>query len=332
MTTDSAAVAAIRPGLIWGFDVGRGGASPVDDIELLRTPNGGDGFRWLHFNLADQRTQRWIAACALLPSAVRDLLLSADRHPRVLVEDGVLGAVLQDVERDFDDSEPRVGLIRFALAPSLMVTARLHPLYSPDIVRRRIVTGHPVTDAQAALDLQLLAMIEVVRGLVGQTDEAVQAVEDELLKNGRPFDTRTFITLRALMARLRRTLGGARSVVRRLEDDARFPPDLLAPLVKAAHRWAEVDADLLSLQSQLRLLRDELDLQTTQRTNQNLYILSILTALMMPATLVTGFFGMNTGGLPWLSSPHGTLIAGLLAVGSSAGVYVSLRLMGFIRR
>jgi Mg2+ and Co2+ transporter CorA len=52
-------------------------------------------------------------------------------------------------------------------------------------------------------------------------------------------------------------------------------------------------------------LRDELDLQAAQRTNENVYLLSVLTALMMPATLVTGFFGMNTGAA-FRPRAHGT--------------------------
>ena len=83
---------------------------------------------------------------------------------------------------------------------------------------------------------------------------------------------------------------------------------------------------------QLRLLRDEVDIQAAQRTNQNLYILSIITALMLPATLVTGLFGMNTGGMPLADGPHGTLVATLIA-GSAAGVtYWLLRQMGLMRR
>jgi Mg2+ and Co2+ transporter CorA len=53
---------------------------------------------------------------------------------------------------------------------------------------------------------------------------------------------------------------------------------------------------------------------------------------MLPATLVTGFFGMNTGGLPWQQHPVGTSFATIVAVGSSAVVYVVLRLAGFMRR
>ena len=76
----------------------------------------------------------------------------------------------------------------------------------------------------------------------------------------------------------------------------------------------------------------ELDLQATQQTNQNLYFLSVLTALLMPATLVTGIFGMNTGGLIWLSAKYGSLYATGLAIASSLLVYLVLRLSGFIRR
>ena len=59
----------------------------------------------------------------------------------------------------------------------------------------------------------------------------------------------------------------------------------------------------------LRLLRDELDLQATQQTNENIYFLSILSALLLPATLVTGIFGMNTGGLLWTNHPWGSVLA-----------------------
>ena len=49
---------------------------------------------------------------------------------------------------------------------------------------------------------------------------------------------------------------------------------------------------------------------------------------MLPATAVTGFFGMNTGGLPFVNSPAGTALATTLAVGSSLGVYAMLRKLG----
>ena len=322
---------AVRPALIWGRDFIDGMAKPVDDIDLLKGWGQPAGFRWLHLNLADQRCQRWLAT-APVPPQILELLLSTDGHQRAVMEDGVLGCLLQDVERDFDDGEVRIGTVHFALSPTLMITARLHPLRSADIVKGRLQDGFQVADAPAALELLLGSMSEVVRRIVREMDDTVQEVEDVLLKDGQAPDAKTFITLRSLMVRVHRMLTGMRAVLNRLDDDDMLPPDLLAPVTRAGRRLSALDSELLSIQSQLRLLREELDLQATQRTNQNLYILSILTATLMPATLVTGIFGMNTGGLPWASTHAGTLLATGLAFGSALGIYVLLRMKGFIRR
>ena len=330
MSTLSPVQAAERSGLIWGFAFEGGAARPLYEM----TPPEAGGLHWLHLNLADQRTQRWIGTCAALPQPLRELLLATDHQPHAVIEGEGLGLALPDVERDFDDGEPRLGLMRLAVMPGLIITARLHPLRSGDVMRERIVAGPPPETAAQALELALGAMAETVRRIVVDADATVQKIEDRLLDSGHSPDARTFVTLRGLMVRMHRLLTGARAVLRFVDDDHEdLLPVPFAPVIdKASRRLASLDTELLQVQSQLRLLREEIDLQATQRTNQNLYILSILTALMMPATLVTGLFGMNTGGLPWQQHPWGTALATGLAVGSAAVVYVALRLAGFMRR
>jgi len=51
-----------------------------------------------------------------------------------------------------------------------------------------------------------------------------------------------------------------------------------------------------------------------ERMNKNIYYLTILSGIFMPLTLVTGFFGMNTGGLFWQNDIDGTLKAILLSL------------------
>ncbi len=121
-------------------------------------------------------------------------------------------------------------------------------------------------------------------------------------------------------------------VFRRLEEDEELPEDMAPTVEKLSQRLQSLDADALGVQRQLRQLREEIDTQVDQRTNQNLYILSIMTALLLPATFVTGLFGMNTGGLPWSGSGHGTLLATVTAFGAAGATYVALRMMGFMRR
>ena len=47
--------------------------------------------------------------------------------------------------------------------------------------------------------------------------------------------------------------------------------------------------------------------EVDKKMNNVMFVLTILSAIFMPLTLVTGFFGMNTGGLPFVNDNEGTL-------------------------
>ncbi len=44
-----------------------------------------------------------------------------------------------------------------------------------------------------------------------------------------------------------------------------------------------------------------------EKMNKNVYYLTIISGIFLPLTLLTGFFGMNTGGLPLSNDPNGTM-------------------------
>jgi len=44
-----------------------------------------------------------------------------------------------------------------------------------------------------------------------------------------------------------------------------------------------------------------------EKMNNIMFVLTVLSAIFMPLTLVTGFFGMNTGGLPYINDENGTI-------------------------
>ncbi len=327
MIQDDLSSVAQRPGLVWGYDLSGGAARPIQDADLISPQTDPPGLRWLHFNLSDQRTLRWLAAS--LPEHMTALLVAVDPDQRFVLEGGMLGLVLHDIEHDFLGGDPRTSALRLVVGPSIIVTARRHPVRSADLIKRRIEGGAQVGGPVQAVELVLDCLLEVFLDTTAELEAKVQDIEDELLKDGPAPTARRFITLRALMARLHRAFVGLRTMLRRLEDRQ----ETYAPVAsKAIGKLAPLDADLQAIQSQLRLLRDELDLQAAQQTNKNLYFLSILTALFMPATLVTGIFGMNTSGLLWTGGRHGSLWATGLAAGSALLAYLILRISGFIRR
>lgn len=321
----------LGPALIWGMAFRDGPEGTVADELDGCTGEAQEGFRWLHLNLADLRTKQWIAEAPELPPDVRELLLSADAHQRSVVEGQAVGCVIHDFERDFEtESTDRIGAIRIAMAPRLVVTTRMHPVRSADITRRRLRAGARPENPGAALDFLVSAIGENIADVSRTLQRELQATEDAFLE-GREPSSRGLMKIRRRLAQIHRLLEGMRSVFRRLERDDDLPEVLLPVVEKLSQRLLALDGDIVAVQSQLRLLRDEIDIQSEQRTNQNLYLLSIVTALMLPATLVTGLFGMNTGGMPLLGQ-HGTIIATLIAAGTAGVSYAVLRWIGFIRK
>lgn len=323
----------IEPSVIWVMDFENGRAVPGTSSGLRAQPERGE-FRWLHLDLVDQVTRSWIESEPALPEPMRNLLLGTEQHQRAELADGFLGCILHDVERDFDrlDTE-RTGVLRIVLGPQVMITARFTPIRSADLVRRHVERdGAMVRDSADALNLLVSSIVENVSAVARDQGRVIEVLEDDLLDEYRSFDQRRLIQFRRRVVQFHRLLSGMRAVFQRMDEDEELP-ELLRPTVeKLAQQLSAVDGEMVSYQSQLRLLREEADLQATQRTNQNLYLLSILSAVLLPATLVTGFFGMNTGGLPFAHEGYGTFAAGVISALAAALVYALLRKMGLDRR
>jgi zinc transporter len=94
-----------------------------------------------------------------------------------------------------------------------------------------------------------------------------------------------------------------------------------------AQKLDSIDHEVGSLHERARLLLDEIDAKMTAVTNQRLFTLSILTACLLPPTLVTGFFGMNTKDLPFQNSDGGTWLALGVAAGAAGVSIWALRRM-----
>jgi zinc transporter len=322
---------ALRPGLVWGFDFADGAAAKVTDADLLHAGQAANSFRWLHFNLADQRTLRWLSETQPVSAAATAVLLAPDHAQHGVAEEETIGLILHDLELDFAGGEPRVGVLRVAVGPTMIVTARHHPIQCAETVKSHIDAGAIVCGPAEALSLIFDAMAEGFRAINTDLEAQVQAIEDELLKDHPSPDSRAFTTMRSLMVRMHRLFAGARAALRSL-DEYDAPRPYREVFNRFITRLSALDSELLAHQSELRILRDELDLQATQQTNANLYFLSVLSALLLPATLVTGIFGINTGGLLWTNDKYGSIWATGLALASAGAVYVVLRMAGFIRK
>ncbi len=70
----------------------------------------------------------------------------------------------------------------------------------------------------------------------------------------------------------------------------------------------------LAAEDKLNNLHDFYRAKTDEKMNRNVYYLTIISGIFLPLTLITGFFGMNTGGLPLTDNPNGTAYVILFSI------------------
>ncbi|MFZ5779849.1 MAG: CorA family divalent cation transporter [Pseudomonadota bacterium] len=118
----------------------------------------------------------------------------------------------------------------------------------------------------------------------------------------------------------------------RLERQGTKPSDprLQLRVGRLVQRVDELDHTILELRERGYRLQDEVSATINEETNRHLHLLSVLTSLLLPPTLVAGVFGMNTK-LPIGEDNVGFVWAMALVVGSSVVAYLVLRVAGILR-
>ena len=69
-----------------------------------------------------------------------------------------------------------------------------------------------------------------------------------------------------------------------------------------------------ALVERVRLLQEELTALLNEQTNRTLFILTVVTVLALPLTIIPGLFGMNVGGIPFSERRGGFWIVALIVV------------------
>ena len=104
----------------------------------------------------------------------------------------------------------------------------------------------------------------------------------------------------------------------------------MAALQDVAEEFRELVDDLAETQERAKLLQEELAARLVEQTNNNLYVLSLFTALLLPPSLIAGIFGMNVVGVPGVQNGNETTFWWVML--SMGAISLLVLLVFFIRR
>ncbi|MCD0423413.1 transporter [Rubrivivax sp. JA1024] len=319
------------PGLVWAFRIDAAGvAQPLPHEAPFSFEH--DCWYWLHFNLADSRAQLWLSELVLPPPA-RALLQSKDTYQQLHSVDGCVYGVIADLMRDIADATEDTGFLRFVMTERLLITGRYQALCAVDTARRALERGLRVDHCAALFEVIVHNVADAMESITDNVAETLDRIEDKLLSEDTDDLRQGLGRLRRTCVRLHRHLSGLRVVLHRFDRDRGddLPPSLRPHAGKLAQRLDGLDRTVTEMRERSRLLQEELHLQIEEQGNNSLRVLSVLTALLLPPTLVTGMFGMNLHGLPFSEDGGGFAWAILIMLLSSFIAYVVMKRFGLIR-
>ena len=158
-------------------------------------------------------------------------------------------------------------------------------------------------------------------------NEAIDGIEDTVLERPSPTTLQRIFEAKRGLIELRRVLSNMRDVAGHLQ---RLETELIQrdlwPFLRDVYDHLARNLDMVEMQRDL--LTGAMDIylsSVANRTNQVMKVLTVLGTIALPAIVISGFYGMNTKGLPGIDSPYGAEIAASLMVVATVGLLIMLK-------
>jgi zinc transporter len=184
----------------------------------------------------------------------------------------------------------------------------------------------PLTPADLVARLGLRAA-DRMEPLIERLGDNLDSIEEGLMSD-RKADVRAKLAhLRRTLISFRRLIWPQRDVLNTLEieDLSFFSPRDRVRLREASQRSARLGDELQALSERAVLVHEQILDTRAEQMNKTMLLLTAVTVILMPLTVISGVLGMNVAGIPFADDPRAFwIVAGLLALLGGA-LYLLMR-------
>ncbi len=290
--------------LLWSLKVDSNGmvtAGPETDFVNAEAPG---GYHWAHLQ-SDAPDANETMSKLGLPDTVIEALCNMETRPRAaILEDGML-VYLRAINRNPDaDPEDMVSL-RVWFNRTMVVSARRRDrrLLSVLDTKQMLEQGEgPFTSTDLVMEM-IDRVASRISEVVDDLDDRLTTFEEEGGMNSS--DRFALSLIRRQAAAIRRYLAPQRDALEALYRSVKiFTPEQMHQLNDLTDRMARYVEDLDLAKERSMVLQDELRNRIAEQQGMRMYVLSLVTAIFLPLSFLTGVFGMNVAGLPGTEEPN----------------------------
>lgn len=299
----------------WGVALnGKGGGKELTWAEAQAWTEG-EGPLWVHLDRAvDAETEAWLGARGLDPAG-RAALLAAATRPRVVPANAGLLLILRGVNLNEGKTPDDMISLRVWICPTHLITVREEKLRATGDALAQLQQG---VGARSSVGL-MIRMITILGDRIQAVLEDLSSRADDLEASVAELDPREaradLTELRRQVIALRRYLAPQRAALANLALEPvewleGTPRALLRDLADRATRYVE---ELEELRERAAVIHDEVANRVAEQVNQRMFFLTLVAAIFLPLSFLTGLLGINVGGIPGANEAAAfTYVCGIL--------------------
>jgi len=278
------------------------------------------GPTWALLDRRAPEAARWLRAQPGIDAISAESLLADATRPRAIVSDtGLLlilrGANLNPGAEPEDMLSVRIWATRDRMIA--LVGGRLRAVWA---IVDDLNEGRGPDSIGELLARIVSGLAERLDPVVAAIAETLDELEDRVIDPDQTVPRHELIAIRRRAIALHRYIAPQVGALQQLQSERIewIDPPQRRVLKEAANRMTRYVEDIEAARHRSGVIQDELANQLAERTNRRMYAITIIAAIFLPLTLVTGLLGMNVGGVPLAQTPAGfwAVTAGVAAAGA----------------
>lgn len=278
---------------------GKGGGQVLDWPAIERWQPGG-GLLWIHLDSTVPEAREWLENSSGLGRITVESLLDQETRPRTTNIDKGLLLILRGVNFNPGEDPEDMVAIRMFFTEQRIITVRYRRVMAVQDVEKNISDRQGPRNAGDFLHMVADRIADRMGDIIADIDDGVDDLEDAIHTAETDQLRSKLADLRRKSIGLRRYIAPQRDVMFRLIQE-RFKwidDDDRTHLKEVAERTARFVEDLDSVRARAAVTQDELHSKLSEQMNRAMYTLSIVAAIFLPLSLLTGLLGINVGGIP----------------------------------
>ena len=325
-------------GLVFAYRLdGRGGGEAVGwrEIGAVAHPGAPADPRplWVHLDLRHPNAQRWLQRDSGLDELTVEALTATNAGPRLVRRGESLLLVLKGIDYSPDARPGDMLAARLWTDGRRLVSCQHGHVIAVDDLHRALRHGHGPGAIDALIaDLadrlmthtdDVLEELQAATRRIGQAGNREQRTEDMVSE---------LATLRRGMIRMRFHLQPQRRALAQLAA-GRVPwlgDEPRRAVREVADRCLHAIDGLTAAGEITEITQDEILQRSSETTERRLVSLTVITAIFLPLTFITGLLGVNLAGIPDANDPLAFLVLCLFLVGIVLGQLWLLRRKGWL--